>query len=354
MGTSGQRSSSHGSRIAALDGWARSSAAPPPPARAGRRGSRSRCRRRPGLPRSRSPSPSTSPPAVRRVTGSSPPGGRGLAGVRSHTSGAVKPPKDCATRPGRAGRRARRGRRPRTWPEEAESSSAGRSGASASWPRARSSATTRCQYQPPSPAPWISANVAMVPLHPLTVRAGDAGPPQATSVTGSTGRRSSWSSSADASDRARPLRVPDLLRLQGIGVPVAGEHEVLVPRPRRRAPSGRLAHRARCAVRAPSHELRSASPEAARPGHGPRRRGGVGRPGRDPVRSRRRGLRRDAPREPVAQRGHVRGVRDGPRGPARVEARPTVVRGGGGRPQRRQVAVQGIRDEEGPRRSARP
>ena len=87
-------------------------------------------------------------------------------------------------------------------------------------------ATTRCQYQPPSRL-RASARTWRFPLHPLTVRAGDAGPPRATSVTGSTGRRSSWSSSADASDRARPLRGHRSPAPAG-DVPVAGEHEVLV------------------------------------------------------------------------------------------------------------------------------
>ena len=41
--------------------------------------------------------------------------------------------------------------------------STGTSGATVSWPRARSSASTRCQYQPESPAPWIKTNVATWP-----------------------------------------------------------------------------------------------------------------------------------------------------------------------------------------------
>ena len=43
------------------------------------------------------------------------------------------------------------------------SSSIGRSGATVSWPRSHSSASTRCQYQPTSPAPWMNAKVAMSP-----------------------------------------------------------------------------------------------------------------------------------------------------------------------------------------------
>ena len=41
------------------------------------------------------------------------------------------------------------------------SSSQGRSGATTSWPRWRSTRSTRCQYQPTSPAPWINANAAI-------------------------------------------------------------------------------------------------------------------------------------------------------------------------------------------------
>jgi hypothetical protein len=74
----------------------------------------------------------------------------------------VDPPKDCAATT-----------RPRRLPiarttvsaysaSPAESSSHGRSGARVSWPRCRSSRSTRCQYHPTSPPPWISTKVATV------------------------------------------------------------------------------------------------------------------------------------------------------------------------------------------------
>ena len=64
-------------------------------------------------------------------------------------------------RPRHAARRPRRRRRPRSRVRPAVSSSIGRSGATVSWPMRRSSASTRCQYQPTSPAPWMNARVAM-------------------------------------------------------------------------------------------------------------------------------------------------------------------------------------------------
>src|SRR5262245_33679928 len=45
-------------------------------------------------------------------------------------------------------------------PSPAVSSSQGRSGASTSWPRRRSSPASRCQLQPVSAAPWIRTYVA--------------------------------------------------------------------------------------------------------------------------------------------------------------------------------------------------
>src|SRR5579859_8050484 len=85
------------------------------------------------------------------------------AGTRSQTSGAVNPPADCATTtrpvlsPAAAATVSAYSGRP------AESSSQGRSGATVSWPRSRSSASTRCQYQPTSPAPWMKTNAALRP-----------------------------------------------------------------------------------------------------------------------------------------------------------------------------------------------
>src|SRR5918992_2715746 len=52
----------------------------------------------------------------------------------------------------------------------ASSSSIGRSGATVSWPRARRSRSTRCQYHPTSPAPWIRAYVAIGILGPVRRR----------------------------------------------------------------------------------------------------------------------------------------------------------------------------------------
>src|SRR5918995_3240280 len=82
-------------------------------------------------------------------------------GSRSATSGAVKPPNDWATttrsfRPPMASTTvsAYSGR-------PAASSSHGKSGATTSCPRRRNSASTKCQYHPTSPAPWISTNVAI-------------------------------------------------------------------------------------------------------------------------------------------------------------------------------------------------
>src|SRR4051812_43702527 len=77
------------------------------------------------------------------------------------TIGATYPPKDCATtttsrRSGSALTTvAAYSSRP------AVSSSIGRSGATVACPRDRRSASTRCQYQPTSPAPWMNANVAI-------------------------------------------------------------------------------------------------------------------------------------------------------------------------------------------------
>src|SRR6266542_3852795 len=51
----------------------------------------------------------------------------------------------------------------------AASSSHGRSGTTVSWPRSRRSASTRCQYQPTSPAPWIRTNV-LIPRPPCVLQ----------------------------------------------------------------------------------------------------------------------------------------------------------------------------------------
>jgi hypothetical protein len=74
----------------------------------------------------------------------------------SHTSGAVNPPRDWAT----TTRSVRSPIAPTTASaysdSPAESSPAGRSTATASWPRSRSSGTSRCRYQATPPAPGIN------------------------------------------------------------------------------------------------------------------------------------------------------------------------------------------------------
>src|SRR6266545_5955754 len=94
---------------------------------------------------------------------------RSFTGTRSHTSGAVKPPSDCAT----TTRSVRFPIAPTTASvysaSPAASSSHGRSGATVSWPRSRRSASTRCQYQPTSPAPWIRTNV-LIPRPPCVLQ----------------------------------------------------------------------------------------------------------------------------------------------------------------------------------------
>src|SRR5713226_1282943 len=87
---------------------------------------------------------------------------RRSTGTRSHTSGAVKPPSDWPTT--------------MSWRRSpialttmsvysaspAELSAAGRSGATTSWPRPRSSGTSRCQYAAAPPAPGMRTYVAIV------------------------------------------------------------------------------------------------------------------------------------------------------------------------------------------------
>src|SRR6266851_5211199 len=87
---------------------------------------------------------------------------RRSTGTCSHTSGAVKPPSDWPTT--------------MSWRRSpialttmsvysaspAELSAAGRSGATTSWPRPRSSGTSRCQYAAAPPAPGMSTYVAIV------------------------------------------------------------------------------------------------------------------------------------------------------------------------------------------------
>ena len=83
-------------------------------------------------------------------------------GPRTQTSGAVKRPRGSGPRrPGRCGNRRHRRRRRRN-PTPADSSSLGRSTATACCPRSRSSGTTRCQSHALPPPPWISANVATI------------------------------------------------------------------------------------------------------------------------------------------------------------------------------------------------
>src|SRR5919106_402762 len=88
--------------------------------------------------------------------------------TRSQTSGAVKPPNDWPTTT-RSVRSPTASSTVCAYSESpAESSSHGRSGATTSWPRSRSAASTRCQYQPTSPAPWIKTYVAIVSLSSRT------------------------------------------------------------------------------------------------------------------------------------------------------------------------------------------
>src|SRR3954454_4510761 len=79
----------------------------------------------------------------------------------SATIGATYPPNDWATTT-----TSRRSGSASTTVEAysaspAASSSTGRSGATVTCPRSRRSASTRCQYHPTSPAPWMNANVAI-------------------------------------------------------------------------------------------------------------------------------------------------------------------------------------------------
>src|SRR4051794_7939026 len=82
--------------------------------------------------------------------------------MRAQTSGAVKPPSEWPTTM-TSSRPATASTTTRTYASQsADFSLLGRSTATASWPRSRSSGTTRCQSQALPPPPWISANVAMV------------------------------------------------------------------------------------------------------------------------------------------------------------------------------------------------
>ena len=106
----------------------------------------------------------TSRRATRPATAPSPrraPAAR--TGTRSHTSGAVNPAIDWATRT-----RSRRGRRSRRTTRVGVLGEPGRVVVARQVdrddvvaPRSRSSGTTRCQYQESEPAPWISTYVAM-------------------------------------------------------------------------------------------------------------------------------------------------------------------------------------------------
>src|SRR5690606_8800025 len=82
-------------------------------------------------------------------------------GTRSHTSGAVKPPSDCATTTMSSRSPMASTTTSAYSAKPALSSSTGRSGATTSCPRRASSGTTRCQYEASPPAPWINAYVAI-------------------------------------------------------------------------------------------------------------------------------------------------------------------------------------------------
>jgi GNAT superfamily N-acetyltransferase len=83
-------------------------------------------------------------------------------GTRSQTSGAVNPPNDWATTTSPVRSPMASTTVSAYSDSPAESSSQGRSGATTSCPRLRSSASSRCQNHPLSAAPWISTYVAMV------------------------------------------------------------------------------------------------------------------------------------------------------------------------------------------------
>src|SRR5215213_983443 len=77
-------------------------------------------------------------------------------GTRSHTSGAVNPPSDWATRTIPVRSPIASTTAPAYSANPAESSLAGRSAATTSWPRPRSSGSSKCQYQASPPAPGIN------------------------------------------------------------------------------------------------------------------------------------------------------------------------------------------------------
>jgi len=78
--------------------------------------------------------------------------------IRSHTSGAVKPPIDWATRTTSGAPAAAATTMSAYSASPADSSSPGRSTAITSWPAVSSNGTTRLQYQAVPPAPGISTN----------------------------------------------------------------------------------------------------------------------------------------------------------------------------------------------------
>jgi hypothetical protein len=84
-----------------------------------------------------------------------------LTACRAQTSGAVKPPSDCATRITPPCPSIARTTRSAYASSPACSSSPGKSTAIASWPASRSNGTTRCQYHAMPPAPGIRTKHAM-------------------------------------------------------------------------------------------------------------------------------------------------------------------------------------------------
>src|SRR5215218_761467 len=104
--------------------------------------------------------------------------------MRAQTSGAVKPPSEWPTTP----------RRSPTAPttasvcssQPADSSSLGRSTATASCPRSRNAGATRCQSHALPPPPWMSANVATAATLPEVPRV--TLPARVWSVHGARGR----------------------------------------------------------------------------------------------------------------------------------------------------------------------
>ena len=110
--------------------------------------------------------------------------------------------------------------------------------------------------------------------------------------------------------------------------PGAGRGRGADPGPGSVGASRRVARRGRPARGAPSDGLRGSAPQGAGARHRRRRGRRVGRGRGDSVPTGGRGLRRDHPRRPVAQRRRVRGVRHRARGRRCAQAGRGQLRGG--------------------------